>query len=187
MSRPRTLLGKLLDADGREPPPASSAPAPRPFHARIAKFRVGAKSFAPTGIAKCRTCGFQCDAFSYLVIVRRLSNAREELARAGAVWIEKVAKDYTAKVGVPLAFAGRLRRQPERRHILLSSAVPAANRSAVDWTSKRPAWTWPENCARLRPKVVRIAPRGQPGPHTARGYRRDDILRAAQLAGLPTG
>ena len=156
MPRPRTVLGKLLAEDGRPVEFEKLHPCPAPFHRRGARRRADAKSFtlAASGLAECRTCGFRCDAFSYLAAARRLpiTNAREELALAGASeqWISKACQRHARNVAVLSAFADRSRQQPERRHILSSSAVPWYRRELerVGWTSRLTARTWPENCAR---------------------------------------
>lgn len=193
---PRTVLAKLLDGDGKQSAPHVLADCPAPFHARIARLRAAAPSFRidARGIGECRACGFRCGPMEYAVIVRGLSieAAREELRRHGAseAWIAKTARQYGRNVAVLLAFAVRLRQQPERRHILTADALPwfrrELQRNGLDFEADGMDLADRVRAYGLRPKVVRVAPRGQPGPHTARGYARADVLRAARIAGLPT-
>ena len=130
----------------------------------------------------------------YLVIVRGLSieAAREELRRHGASkdWIAKTARQYGRNVAVLLAFAVRLRQQPERRHILTADALPwfrrELQRDGLDFEADGMDLADRLRPFGLRPRVLRIRKRDDPQPQTARGYARADVLRAAQIAGLPT-
>ena len=193
---PRTVLAKLLDGDGRQSAPHVLADCPAPFHARIARHRVAAPSFKidARGIGECRACGFRCGPMEYLVIVRGLGidAAREELARTGASqqWIAKTARQYGKNVAVLLAFAVRLRQQPERRHILTADVLPwfrrELQRDGLDFEADGMDLADRVRAYGLRPRVLRIRKRSDPPPHTARGYARADVLQAARIAGLPT-